>query len=173
MASCAVPGNRAGRVSLTCKTSSEPDMTAKIERVLFNILVKDLTTSAAFYRQLADFEQIYTSDWYIVLAAPGLEAIELGLIDQVSEFTPRQAGGLPAGGYLTLVVDDVYAAYEKAREMGVDLIEEPRAQDYGQTRALLRDPNGIVLDISTPTEKLSRRLAEGIEAGDTTSPSLQ
>src|ERR1700754_4899454 len=98
-------------------------MTAKIERVIFNILVKDLTTSSAFYRQLANFEQIHTSDWYIVLSAPGLQGIELGLIDQVSQYTPRQAGGMAAGGYLTLVVDDVYAAYEKAREMGVDLIE--------------------------------------------------
>jgi len=139
-------------------------MTATIERVLFNILVKDLTTSAAFYRQLAGFKQIYTSDWYVVLAAPGRDSVALGLIDQVSQYTPRAAGGLPAGSYLTLGVDDVYAAYEKAREMGVDLIEEPRPLDYGQTRALLRDPNGVVIDISTPTDQLAPRVATEAEA---------
>ena len=140
-------------------------MTAKIDRILFNILVKDLTTSAAFYRQLANFEQTYTSDWFIVLSAPGLEGIELGLIDQVSQFTPRQAGGMAAGGYLTLVVDDVFAAYERARELGVDLIEAPTALDYGQTRALIRDPNGIVLDLSTPTEALAARLGGDLAPG--------
>jgi len=133
-------------------------MAVFIDRVMFNILVKDLTTSAAFYRQLADFEQTYTSDWYIVMTAPGLAGLEIGLIDQVSEFAPRPAGGMPAGGFLTLVVDDVFAAYRRAGELGVEQIEPPTAQPYGQTRALIRDPNGVVIDLSTPTDALADRL---------------
>lgn len=132
-------------------------MPTTVERILFTILAKDLTTSAAFYRQLADFEQIYTSDWFVVLAIPGHTGFQLGLIDQVSEFAPRHAWGTAAGGYLTLVVDDVYAALDKAREMGVEVIESPVALEYGQTRALIRDPNGIIIDLSTPTEKLASR----------------
>jgi len=132
-------------------------MPAVVERILFNILAKDLTTSAAFYRQLANFEQIYTSDWYVVLAVPGHTGFQLGLIDQVSEFAPRHAWGTAAGGYLTLVVDDVFAALERAREMGVEIIETPTSLEYGQTRALIRDPNGVIIDLSTPTEALASR----------------
>jgi hypothetical protein len=31
------------------------------------------------------------------------------------------------------------------------------ALDYGQTRALIRDPNGLVIDLSTPTAELAAR----------------
>jgi predicted enzyme related to lactoylglutathione lyase len=132
-------------------------METSIKRVLFNILVKDLETSLVFYRELAGFERIYTSSWYIVLTVPGAEAIELGLIDEVSEFAPRHAWGTMQGTYLTLVVDDVFEATERARSLGVEIIDEPRALDYGQTRALIRDPNGLVIDLSTPTSELRAR----------------
>lgn len=137
-------------------------MPVGIERILFNILVKDLTTSSAFYRQLANFEQIHTSDWYIVLSVPGHHGFQLGLIDQVSEFAPRHAWGQASGSYLTLVVDDVFIALEKARQMGVEVIEEPVALAYGQTRALIRDTNGVVIDLSTPTETLALRSRGGL-----------
>jgi predicted enzyme related to lactoylglutathione lyase len=132
-------------------------METSIKRVLFNILVKDLATSAAFYQQLAGFEPIYTSSWYIILTVPGSEAIELGLIDEVSQFAPRHAWGTMQGSYLTLVVNDVFEAVDRARRLGVEIIDEPRALEYGQTRALIRDPNGLVIDLSTPTSELVGR----------------
>jgi predicted enzyme related to lactoylglutathione lyase len=132
-------------------------MQPKLKRVLFNILAKDLDTSARFYRRIANFEEVYTSDWYVVMTAPDMPGLEIGLIDQVSEFTPRHAWGMHEGTYLTLVVDDVFAALERARDLGVEIIEEPVALAYGQTRALIRDPNGMVIDLSTPTEELAAR----------------
>jgi catechol 2,3-dioxygenase-like lactoylglutathione lyase family enzyme len=132
-------------------------MKPKLKRVLYNVLAKDLETSANFYRRIANFEEVYTSDWYVVMKAPGIAGLEIGLIDQVSQFTPRHAWGMHEGAYLTLVVDDVFLALEVARELGVEIIEEPVALDYGQTRALIRDPNGMVIDISTPTEELAAR----------------
>jgi hypothetical protein len=39
----------------------------------------------------------------------------------------------------------------------VQVIEDPVALAYGQTRALIRDPNGLVIDLSTPTELLAER----------------
>ena len=126
----------------------------RLRRVLFNILCKDMATSVSFYKELANFEQIYASDWYVVLTAPDVAGLELGLIDQVSEFTPRHAWGMHEGTFLTLVVDDVFAAVERARALEVEIIEEPVALDYGQTRALIRDPNGLVIDLSTPTVEL-------------------
>jgi hypothetical protein len=106
---------------------------------------------------LADFQIVQDSDWYVVLTLPGREGVELGLIDQISEFAPRHAWGMHEGSYLTLVVEDVYAALERARELQVEVIEEPVALAYGQTRALIRDPNGLVIDLSTPTAELAAR----------------
>ena len=126
----------------------------RLERVLNTILVKDLATSRDFYVALAGFEVVYQSDWYIVLSPPGQPLTQLGLIDQVSEFAPRHAWGVHQGTYLTLVVDDVVEALHRARRLDVEIIEEPVALAYGQTRALIRDPNGLVIDLSTPTKHL-------------------
>jgi catechol 2,3-dioxygenase-like lactoylglutathione lyase family enzyme len=130
---------------------------AELKRARFNILCKNLRDSVAFYRALTDFETVYESDWYVVLTVPGREGVELGLIDQISEFAPRHAWGMHEGTYLTLVVEDVFAALERARALEVEVIEEPVALDYGQTRALIRDPNGLVIDLSTPTAELAAR----------------
>ena len=130
---------------------------AIVNRVLFNVLCRNLAESVAFYRSIAAFDLIYDSDWYVVLSPPGQPLVQIGLIDQVSEFAPRHAWGEPKGSYLTLVVDDVIAATARAGELGVEVIEEPVALSYGQTRALIRDPNGVVIDLSTPTEDLAVR----------------
>lgn len=132
-------------------------MQPRLRRVLFNILCKDMTTSVSFYRELVNFSEIYSSDWYVVLTAPDVPGLELGLIDQVSEFTPRHAWGMHEGTFLTLVVDDVFAAVDRARALDVEVIEEPVALEYGQTRALIRDPNGLIIDLSTPTIELAER----------------
>ena len=126
-------------------------MAQATNRIIFNILAKNIGETARFYETLCGLSRLYTSDWYIVLTPDGERSYELGIIDEVSEFVPKAARGLFAGGYLTLVVDDVHAAHVRAREMEADIVSPPVALDYGQTRMVLRDPNGVVVDISTPT----------------------
>lgn len=135
-----------------------------LNRVLFNVLCNDLSQSTTFYRDLFDLDTIYESDWYVVLSPKGQPAIEIGLIDQVSQFTPRRAWGMHEGTYLTFVVDDVYETMERARSLGAEVVAEPVALDYGQTRGLIQDPNGMVIDISTPTEQLAGREEPEAEA---------
>ncbi|MDB5539541.1 MAG: hypothetical protein JWQ89_1268 [Devosia sp.] len=131
---------------------------AVLTRVLYNVLCKDLAASADFYRQLFGLETVYDSDWFIVLSPAGQPSVQIGLIDQVSEFTPRPAWGfLHEGTYLTFVVDDVFEVLDRARAMGADIAAEAVALDYGQTRGLIRDLNGMVIDVSTPTAELAGR----------------
>lgn len=132
-------------------------MQPKLNRVLFNVLVKDMAASVDFYRRIVDLQPIYESDWFVVLTPAGQPNVQIGLIDQVSEFAPRHAWGNHEGAYMTFVVDNVFGALEAAREMGVEVIEEPVALEYGQTRLLVRDPNGMILDLSTPTTELADR----------------
>ncbi|MCD7061148.1 VOC family protein [Pelagibacterium xiamenense] len=132
-------------------------MTQRTNRIIFNILAKDIEETAAFYETLCGLKRIYTSDWYIVLSpdgglGDGALNYELGIIDEVHRVVPTASRGMFAGGYLTLVVDDVEQAFLEARRMGADVVQEPTPLDYGQTQMILRDPNGVVVDISTPTE---------------------
>jgi catechol 2,3-dioxygenase-like lactoylglutathione lyase family enzyme len=130
-------------------------MSVSINRVIFNILAKDVGTSAAFYQQLAGFEVVGQADWYVTLTSPSMPGFELGLIDQVSEFVPRAARGTVGGLYLTLLVPDVAAAVELARGMDVEIVEEPTIVAEGWSRAVLRDPNGVVIDLSTEAAQLT------------------
>jgi len=129
-------------------------MVQQTNRILFNVLAHDVEETARFYETLCGLKRIYTSDWYIVLTPNGdLDAMnyELGIIDHVHQSVPRPARGHFSGGYLTLVVEDVHAAHRDAEMMGADIVSPPTPMDYGQTQMILRDPNGVVLDISTPT----------------------
>ena len=137
-----------------------------LNRVLFNVLCKDLSDSVAFYRELFGLETVYDSDWFVILSPAGQPNVQIGLIDQVSEYTPRHAWGMHEGTYLTFVVDDVIDLMDRARAMGADIVSEAVALDYGQTRGLIRDKNGMVIDVSTPTELLAARDEEGIDFAD-------
>lgn len=137
-----------------------------LNRVLFNVLCKDLSDSVAFYRELFGLETVYDSDWFVILSPAGQPNVQIGLVDQVSEFTPRHAWGMHEGTYLTFVVDDVIDVMDRARAMGAEIVSEAVALDYGQTRGLIRDKNGMVIDISTPTEMLAAREDDGIDFAD-------
>lgn len=126
-------------------------MRSPVNRVLFNVVSDKIEASAQFYEELVGFKRLYTSDWYIVLVPEEGPALELGIIDRQSDITPSGTAGTPAGGYLTLVVENVEDSFKRAQSMGVDIIEAPTALDYGQTRMLIRDPNGLIVDISSPT----------------------
>lgn len=126
-------------------------MATPVQRVLFNIVSDDIERTADFYTRIVGLKRHYESDWYIILV-PETETgpmLELGIIASDSQVTPAMAKGAAAGSYLTLVVDDVNDAFDEAEEMGCDIIEPPQAFDYGQVRMLVRDPNGLVVDISS------------------------
>lgn len=122
-------------------------------RIIFNILARDIEETALFYETLCGLKRIYTSDRYIVMTPTGLmDALtyELGIIDQVHENVPKAARGHFQGGYLTIVVDDVHAAHTRAQELGAEIVSPPTDTSYGQRQMIIRDPNSVVVDISSP-----------------------
>lgn len=119
------------------------------QRISTNLLTRDIAGSTAFYKALCGFRQVHTESWYVVLATSPESPFQLGLIDWVSEFVPKAARGVAQGSYLEIVVDDVLAAVDAIRSFDVQIIEEPIA--YGeQTRAVIRDLDGHVIDLTTP-----------------------
>ena len=118
------------------------------QRISTNLLTRDIIRATEFYRILCGFRQVHTESWYVVLATSPDSPFQLGLIDRVSEFVPRAARGEAQGSFLEIVVDDVSSAIEAVREFGTEIIEEPTL--FGeQTRAVLRDLDGHVIDLTT------------------------
>lgn len=121
-----------------------------IQRAFPNVLVADLARARVFYVDVLGYRPTFESDWFVQVAAPNEPLLELGLLRRDGEVVPEQArGGAPAGAMLSVVVEDVDAAVERARAAGVPVVEAPRDLFYGQRRAVLRDPDGLLVDVSS------------------------
>jgi len=121
-----------------------------ISRLITNICSHDLLASRDFYTNLLGFEVAFESDWYIQVTSPTEPKLELGIIQQDHELIPQAFQASPQGIYLTVVVADVDAIYACATSMNVQVIQPPKDEFYGQRRMLITDPNGLLIDISTP-----------------------
>ncbi len=61
-----------------------------------------------------------------------------------------RADGPPANVEITLVADDVEAAYERALAAGCASLASPEDKPQGQRVAYVRDPFGTLVELATP-----------------------
>jgi len=121
-----------------------------IHRVFASILTDDLEASRRFWVDLLGFAVSFQSNWFVHLSAPDEATLELGLLLRDHETVPQAYRAAPAGGLITVVVEDVEAVHDAARARGYRVVEAPRDMFYGQRRMLLEDPAGQLVDVSAP-----------------------
>lgn len=121
----------------------------KINRLLINICSDKLAESREFYTTLFDFKVDYDSDWFVHLISKNKQ-LELGIIDRKNQIVPEHYQHLPQGFYITFVVDNVDDIYQTAMTENIDIVEKPSNTFYGQRRLLLKDPDGTLVDVSSP-----------------------
>ncbi|MEM9986669.1 MAG: VOC family protein [Bacteroidota bacterium] len=119
-----------------------------VQRLLTNLCVSNLSTSKAFYLQLFDLKLAFDSDWFVQLANAD-QSIELGLIDKNHELVPSSYSGPAGATYLTWVIEDVDQMHEQVKSMDIEIVAAPADTFYGQRRMLIKDPDGILLDLSS------------------------
>ena len=119
-----------------------------ITRILTNILTPNLEASTHFYTHLFDLSFQFESDWFVQLVSEQT-GLEIGLLIANHELVPADFHGQPAGFYITFVVEDVNAIYQKAQAFGAEILQSPEMTDYGQLRMLLKDPAGALIDVSS------------------------
>lgn len=121
----------------------------KINRLMINICSANVMKSRDFYIQLFDFEVSFDSDWFVQLVSKD-KNLELGIIDKTNDMVPKDVQNNPQGFYITFVVDNVDEVYVTAKSKQLEIVSEPRDTFYGQRQLLLKDPDGALLDISSP-----------------------
>ena len=121
----------------------------EIDRMMAVVPTDDLAGSKAFYLSLFNLKVDYDSDWFIHLMSEGGQ-IELGIIQRSNDAVPSGLGSQHGGIYLTLVVQNVDKIREIAATLDCEIILEPRDTPYGQRQLIIKDPNGVSLDISSP-----------------------
>lgn len=114
-----------------------------------NICSDNLPESRDYYTKLFDFDVDYDSDWFVHLISKDKQ-LELGIISLTSEIVPDEIVGGPQGFYVTFVVENAEEVFNIAKKEGFDIIREPSDTFYGQRRLLLKDPNGTIVDVSSP-----------------------
>jgi len=122
-----------------------------MERAFTNVLSTDVDGTARFYETVLGMKRHYDSDWFVLLTDPDRPGFEFGILDRHHETVPDSCRVAPAGVVLTFVVGDLHPVAARAREIGAEIVQEPTLMPYGQTRMLLRDPDGTAVDVSSPT----------------------
>lgn len=118
-------------------------------RNFYSVLSDDVPASREWYVELFGYTVEFDSDWFVHLRAADSAEVELGILARDQEIVPRSVRDRPAGGMLTIVVDDADAVHERVVDLGTEIVEEPRNLFYGQRRLLVVDPSGLIVDVSS------------------------
>ncbi len=125
-----------------------------MQRCFTSILSANVDASAAFYERLFGMRRHFDSDWFVILTHPDVDGLELGILERANAIVPASARAAPAGVMVTFVVADCEAVWARAGQLSAELVEPPTDMPYGQRRALFRDPDGTLIDVSSPLTAL-------------------
>ncbi|MBB4913424.1 VOC family protein [Streptosporangium saharense] len=121
--------------------------------------VRDQDEAVAFYRDVlglrVNSDVVIEGYRWLTLTTPSQPDVEI-VLNQVGMVHPtdrEQLEALLAKGVLNGVffkADDVDATFEKIRESGVEVLQEPIDQPYGVRDCAFRDPSGNMIRFSGP-----------------------
>lgn len=112
-----------------------------------DICSKHLPESRDFYVALFDFEVLFEIDWYIQLKSKHDDNLQLAFVRYDHESVPAGYEALPQGVVITLETDDVDPVYKKSQKLDCHTVFSPRDEVWGQRHFMLRDPNGLLVDV--------------------------
>ncbi len=117
--------------------------------------------TACFYEQHFRFARVFSSDWYIHLQSTEDPSVNLAILDGDNPTVPACAqGGRATGLLLNFEVEDVDAEYARAQTHGLDVQLALRDEDFGQRHFIVRDPNGVLIDVIQPIPPSAEFLAQ-------------
>ena len=103
--------------------------------------------SKEFYVSLLGFKPVFAIDWYVQLQSPTDKNLQLAFVRQDHASVPAGFRQSPRGVIVTVEMDDVDAVYKHARRLGCEIVLELRDEIWGQRHFMVRDPNGLLLDL--------------------------
>ena len=121
------------------------------------LYVKDVPRSVAFYEdafglarrfvhEAGMYAEMDTGATTLSFAAYGLAKSNLPC-----GFQEHQVSAPPAGFEVAFITGDVQAAYDRALAAGAFPVAPPAIKPWGQTVAFVRDKDGIVVELCTPS----------------------
>ena len=123
------------------------------------LYVKDVPRSVAFYEdafglrrsfvhEAGMYAEMDTGATTLSFAANGLAKSNLPC-----GFRENNPGEQPGGFEIAFTTDDVNAAYDRALAAGATALAPPATKPWGQIVAFVRDKDGIVVELCTPSKQ--------------------
>lgn len=120
------------------------------------IYVPDPASALAFYEaafgmtrrllhESGDFAELETGGTRLAFTSHRLGAQAVPI-----PYTPLDPHAAPAGFEVTLLADDVDAAFERAVAAGAEALSAPHDEPWGQRVSYVRDPVGVLIGIASP-----------------------
>lgn len=121
----------------------------KVIRIVPNLSSEAFAASRDFYAAMFDLEvSVELDDWYLQLMPASDPRLNIGFVKPDSDlFAGRDRSSGPSGVVLTIQVDDVDGAYERAKRLGVEVAVEIRDEEHGQRHFVAVDPNGLLVNV--------------------------
>ena len=118
-------------------------------RIVPNLSSAAFGASRDFYMAMFDLVvSVEQKDWYLQLMSESHTTLNIGFVKPDHElFAGRPASRGTHGLVLTIHVDDVDEAYERAQRLGAEIVAVIRNEEYGQRHFLVVDPNGHLLNV--------------------------
>jgi lactoylglutathione lyase len=124
--------------------------------------VADVPATVAFYEKAFGFALRYMeqSEGYAELDAGGARLAFVGekFIAEAqllggAPYAPNRRGQPAAGAQLAFVTDEFERDWRRAVEAGATIVKAPEFKPWGQTTGYLRDCNGTIVELCTPSHR--------------------
>ena len=118
----------------------------------YPVLMTDrVADTARYYEQHFRFTRLFDSNWYVHLQSLEDASVNLAILDGDHATIPEAArGGRAAGVLLNFEVEDASAEYQRVLDQGLDVQLALRDEAFGQRHFIVRDPNGVLIDVIQP-----------------------
>jgi lactoylglutathione lyase len=119
------------------------------------LYVQDVEQAAAFYERVFELERGEVNPEGVFIALKTGETT-LAFVDAAwvagnsVDFAQVRPQAQPPGIEISFWVEDVGATYQGAIEAGASAWYGPLEEGWGQTVSCVRDPNGFIVEISSP-----------------------
>lgn len=104
------------------------------------------STSKDFYSYLLGLEVTYEANFYISMASKD-RSCQLAFVQANHESIPASYRTAPQGCIITVEVNNAQEVHQRAVKRGDELALELRDEVWGQRHFMVRDPNGLLVDI--------------------------
>lgn len=140
-----------------CGGGGDPVTSPAMKLAYTMLYVKDVPRSVAFYEdafglsrrfvhEAGMYAEMDTGETTLAFAANGLAKSNLPC-----GFRENNPSAPPAGFEVAFNTGDVQAAYDRALAAGAFAVAAPAAKPWGQIVAFVRDKDGIVVELCTPS----------------------